>query len=742
MIKEDMNAFRIPEPRQPPPATAKAPQRAPLRARPPVPPQPLPRLPERPVSARPANPPVLQVLRTRLGTIAGVFILGMLLGVFVMLQFTPVYKATAVMAVTPTGDDVGQRVATLRSWALAEKVILKLNLTRDPEVNTALTNRSLYRVSTWFDAPRQSRDIVVPPGEKALAVKPALLAAFSERLDVQRTGPAAIRITFQSEDPVKAARIANAVAAQLPLEQPPSMAGAASGPTAELSQLGEQLRRSQDALDQYRAVIAQAATAQPRRTAAIDPQGEAKLAVARRQLAALEARHRKLMTVLRRGSGIDTVAALVSVPELEALRLQQADLARREQDLAATFGTSHPETLALQQERRSLDLRIDAAIRGAADAMGADVAAARRALATLEQQVQAAPVRGVAEPVDAQRLASLEAQVREDRVRYETMLARTLVPGETVDAAASAIRITQQATPPESPVFPNRPMTLGLSFLGSAMLAFGVALSRGPAQGGLRRAAEIERAAKVSNLAMVPERPRPGRVADGVIEDPLGAVTTSLRSLHATVSDAMEHAGVGVLALTSAGQGAGTTSLAISLARIAAREAIKDGGRVLLLDADFRRADMAGHFAEPSALSRATIEDGLVEVLSGECDLSHAIRRDRLSPLEYLPIAAVSANPANLLSTQSMRRLVETLRQHYALVVINTPCVRDFPDACSLAGVADTFLLVVGWDETQAGTLADSVKRLRDAGASVSGTVINRCGRRHAPVAGTLAGQA
>ena len=744
MIKQDMNAFRIPEHQPPGPGARLAAPGAPTtdarRASPPfrIPPVSAPVPPiEKPAVARRSHPPVLQVLRSRLGTIAAVMVFGMALGFFVMLQFTPVYKATTVIAVEQPGEGVSQRVETLKSWALAEKVILKLNLTRDPEINTALTSRSFYRISTWFTSSRPRDDIVVPAGTETLTLKPPLLAAFAARLEVIPAGTNTVRVTFRSEDPAKAARIANAVAAQLPLEQPP--AGTGAGPAAELAELAGQLRRSQDMLDQHRASLAIIA-AVPQPTA--DARTEAEREAARRRLSALEARQRKLADALRRGAGLGSDAGLSGIPGMDALRRQQSDMARREQELAATFGASHPETLALQQERRELDLRIDAVIRAAADTISNEVAAARRALAALDRRTPAAAIAGSGDTQATQRLAELEARVQADRTRYETMLARTLVPGEAVDGHAAGIRVTQKATPPESPVFPNQPMTLGISFLGSTMLAFGVALARGPAQGGVRRSAEIERAAKLSNLAMVPERARAGRITDTVLDDPHGAVTTALRSLHATITDAMQHAGVGVLAVTAAGQGAGTTSLAVCLARIAAREALKDGARVILVDADFRRADIARQFDDPANLAVSPVEDGLVEVLSGECDLAHAIRRDRLSPLEYLPLAAPRANPANLLATQSVRRLVEALRQHYALVIINTPSVLDYPDARSLAVVADTFLVVASWDETPPAAVVESVKRLREAGASVSGTVINRCGRRHGAVSGIQAGRA
>ncbi|MFO0005169.1 MAG: hypothetical protein ACK559_28970, partial [bacterium] len=78
------------------------------------------------------------------------------------------------------------------------------------------------------------------------------------------------------------------MAAQLPLEVPPSSAGTASGPAAELAQLADQLRQSQEALDQYRSGLATSASAVIERLRPSDPQAEAKLSVARRRLSALE----------------------------------------------------------------------------------------------------------------------------------------------------------------------------------------------------------------------------------------------------------------------------------------------------------------------------------------------------------------------------------------------------------------------------------------------------------------------
>ena len=190
MIKQDMNAFRIPEPQGQPanPAAGVSPAGF----------VPLGRVANRPdvAALRPAASEnraapqsaatALEVLWARLPTIAVVILLVMAVVVFAMFQFTPVYKSTALVGfgADPSGRPVEERlqasVARLKSWTLADKVILKLNLMRDPEINTALTRRSFYRISTWFAPAKPRTDVVIPPGTGALTLQPALLAQFAD----------------------------------------------------------------------------------------------------------------------------------------------------------------------------------------------------------------------------------------------------------------------------------------------------------------------------------------------------------------------------------------------------------------------------------------------------------------------------------------------------------------------------------------------------------------------------------
>ncbi len=743
MIKQDMNAFRIPETQRSP--TLRSPDSAAPAA--PVarrlePPARLPATAAHDALMQPAasSASVLSVLRARLTTIAVVILLVMAIAVFAMLQFTPVYRSTAVIGFgpDPAGRPIEERLrddqARLMSWTLAEKVILKLNLMRDPEINTALTRRTFYRISTWFTPARPKTPVVIPPGTGALTLQPGLLAQFARGLEVTAIDGKSIRITYAAEDPQKAARIANALAAQLRLEQPSlpdvadltsgEVAAAGAGLSTQLAQHAAELRSAEDKLEQYRARrdgLSPVVLARP-------PALEAQLVSAQRRLAALEIRQRKAREAIDRGGDLGSIATVLDTPEVAGLGLQQATLARRSEELASMFGAGHAETIAIEDERRVIDGRIAALIKSAQERIAGEVALARRSLDEIKGQFDEAPTMPTLPPVSAQDLARLEAAVRDARARYEALLARTLSLPAAGETSNATIRITQAARAADEPVFPNRPMTLGVSLFGATMLAFCVALMRGPVRTGLRRGGEVERAAGLSNLALIPEAAPTARLEDWILQDPHSAVSTALGALYASLSHSMDEGGGRILAITSAEPGCGTTSIAMALGRIAAREGLTR--RVLLIDADFRRADLGGRLQPPAGLGVARAEDGLVEVLAGEVDLAHAIRRDRYTSMDLLPIAGTFSSPVELLATRSMQRLVEVLRQHYDLVIVNTPSVRVFPEAQRMAQLADTSLLVLNWDETSRSALVESVRILRQAGAHIAGTVLNRCGQR------------
>ena len=98
-----------------------------------------------------------------------------------------------------------------------------------------------------------------------------------------------------------------------------------------------------------------------------------------------------------------------------------------------------------------------------------------------------------------------------------------------------------------------------------------------------------------------------------------------------------------------------------------------------------------------------------------------------------MPVVTKPSNPAGVLGSQAMKNLIEALRPHYDLIIIDAAPVLPVSDTRLLASLADKVLYVVHWDSTPREAIANGIKLLREANADIAGTVLNQADpRRHA----------
>jgi capsular exopolysaccharide synthesis family protein len=266
-------------------------------------------------------------------------------------------------------------------------------------------------------------------------------------------------------------------------------------------------------------------------------------------------------------------------------------------------------------------------------------------------------------------------------------------------------------------------MIMGITLFGSAVMGMLIALMMERLDNGFRTGVEVERMLRVPNLAVTPMLKGVKHVADRIVQKPLSAFSESIRSLHAGLQLSNIDRPPKVILITSSVPNEGKTSIAVSLGRIAS----KGGSRVVLIDGDLRHPSVGRVFSPRRS------EAGLVEVLAGKRDLASVLHRDPISPLEFVPVAAPPANPADILTSNAMKKLIEFLRQHYDLIIIDAAPVLPVSDTRFMARLADKVVYVVKWDSTPREAVLSGIKLLRDANADIAGTVLNQADlRRHA----------
>jgi polysaccharide biosynthesis transport protein len=170
-----------------------------------------------------------------------------------------------------------------------------------------------------------------------------------------------------------------------------------------------------------------------------------------------------------------------------------------------------------------------------------------------------------------------------------------------------------------------------------------------------------------------------------------------------------------VIMLTSSVPAEGKTFISIGLARVASQS----GQKVIIVDADMR------HPRVHKALGLEN-EHGLVQVLSGASELGQLIKKDASSDIHVLTAGTGAPNPADLLRSQRMAQLINLLREHYDLVVIDTPPFVPMTDSQNVCRLVDKVVLVVRWGTTPAPVVANTLKQMRKIGAPLAGSVLSQ----------------
>jgi receptor protein-tyrosine kinase/non-specific protein-tyrosine kinase len=165
-------------------------------------------------------------------------------------------------------------------------------------------------------------------------------------------------------------------------------------------------------------------------------------------------------------------------------------------------------------------------------------------------------------------------------------------------------------------------------------------------------------------------------------------VTERYRRIRTYVDHLAEHDAVPIrtLVVGSSREGEGKTLTAMNLALVLAED--RDSS-VVLVDCDLHKPRIHTMF-------RAPVRLGLMDVYEGRADLDACLLSLTRSRLHVLPAGRVEGvNPAEVLKSAKFASLLETLKDRYDYVVIDTPPVMRFVDANVLNGLSDGMVFVV-----------------------------------------------
>lgn len=197
-------------------------------------------------------------------------------------------------------------------------------------------------------------------------------------------------------------------------------------------------------------------------------------------------------------------------------------------------------------------------------------------------------------------------------------------------------------------------------------------------------------------------------------EDPSSPPAEAYRALRTSIQFLRLDRTLDLVQVTSPKPGDGKTTTSTNLAVACARA----GQQVILVDCDLRRPRVHHFFG-------LTNEVGFTSVLMGAAIESAIQKVDGEPNLSVMPSGPVPPDPSELLSSERAKALIAALKNHFDLVVLDSPPVLVVADPLVLSGVADGVVLVASAGKTDRDEATRAAELLGQVNAPMLGTVLN-----------------
>lgn len=170
-----------------------------------------------------------------------------------------------------------------------------------------------------------------------------------------------------------------------------------------------------------------------------------------------------------------------------------------------------------------------------------------------------------------------------------------------------------------------------------------------------------------------------------------------------------------VIMITSTLADEGKSTVSMNLCRSLAQL----GSRVVLLDADMRKSVLADRITKERNLP------GLSHLLSGRNGLEDVLMETDMDNFHMILAGRVPPNPAELLSSARMQKLIEICREEYDYVIVDCPPINLVVDAAIVAPLCDGIVLVVSSGNVPYRLAQGALDQLQATGCPVLGAVLN-----------------
>jgi capsular exopolysaccharide synthesis family protein len=416
-----------------------------------------------------------------------------------------------------------------------------------------------------------------------------------------------------------------------------------------------------------------------------------------------------------------------------------AELKQKRSQLVLTDTDESPELKDVNQQIATLEKQLEETRGGAKKVITINLESNYRKALDREKALRDAFNKQRAETVAQNQAAInyniLKQEIETNKGLLDGLMQRSKENDVSMAGTPNNIHVVDYAAVPKGPIGPQRMQGVFLALV--LALAFGVALALflDYLDDTIKNPSDIESGLRLPSLAIIPiagrmtqrflpitralQRGGNGGAPELLInEQGPTAQAEAYKHLRTSILLSTPGRAPKTLLVTSSVPAEGKTTTAVNTATVLAQT----GAKVLIIDADMRRPRLHQVFGLPNDGCLSAILSSEIE----EADILSRINQYQDSNIYLLSSGAIPPNPAELLGSSQMKRLLEIVSKTFTHIVIDSPPIASFTDGVLIASLVDGVILVVHGGKTSRQVVRRSRQTLNEIGAKIIGVVLNR----------------
>lgn len=322
-------------------------------------------------------------------------------------------------------------------------------------------------------------------------------------------------------------------------------------------------------------------------------------------------------------------------------------------------------------------------------------------------------------PNTQQQIVRLTRDVESEQAIYNQLVAKQQELSVLNSGITADVRIIDSAESQPNAVAPKKALILVLAAILGFIVGCAYVIAREFFNNKIKGTEDID-ALGINVYATIPFSTHEKKlIAEGnkhplALENPADTAVEAIRSLRTSVYFSVMNQGNNLVMVTSASPGVGKSFVTSNMAVVLANA----GKKVLLIDTDLRKGRIHKAFGLSNKL-------GLSDYLSQSDTSQPNIHNSVIENLDVICRGKNVTHSSELLMGERFKRLLDTVKGQYDIVVIDTAPILAITDSAIIGKYVGTSLLIAYYGVNTVKDVELSLKRFKQNDIEITGVILN-----------------